>query len=59
MHIKRLVQTNLPPPPFHSVISQVMHMLGVDYGRTLRNIHHDCRPTDPLPEDFLFEIHII
>jgi len=36
----------------HSVISQVTHTLGVDLGRTLRNIHSDCRPTDSLPGDW-------
>jgi hypothetical protein len=27
-------------------------MLGFDLGRTLRNIHSDCRPTDSLPGDW-------
>jgi hypothetical protein len=27
-------------------------MLGVDLGRTLRNLHSDCRPTDSLPGDW-------
>ena len=42
-----------PPLPFPTVISQVTCMLeGVDHGRTLRNIHSDCKHTDSLPVDW-------